>query len=54
MSAEYIITSYHVEVGESVEGGPEDGARLDSLDLHVVSEQHAEDGNSLIIIGTSH
>ena len=48
------ITTYHVEVGESAEGGPEDGAWLDSFDPHVVSEQYAEDGNALIIIGSSH
>ena len=48
------MTIYHVEVSESTEGGPEDGACLDSLDPHVVSEQHAEDGNALVIIGASH
>ena len=46
--------AYHIEVGESTEGCPEDGACLDSLDPHVVCEQHTEYGNALIIIGASH
>ncbi len=44
----------HVEVGQSAEDGPVDGASLDTLDPQVVREQHAEDGNTLVVVGTSH
>lgn len=46
--------AYHVEVREGAEGGPEDGARLDSLDPEVVSEEHAEYGYALVVVGARH
>ena len=53
-NVQQIVITYHVKIGESTEGSPEDGASLHSLDPHVVGEQHAEDGNALVIIGASH
>ena len=44
----------HVEVGQRAEGRPVHVARLHRLDPEVVGEQHAEDGNALVIIGPGH
>lgn len=51
---EYVTTpwGYHVEVGQGWAGRPENGAWLDRLDPQVVGEEHAEDCNALIVVGT--
>ena len=46
--------TYHVEVGESRPSGPEHRASLDTLDPQVVGEQQSKDGDTLVVIGTSH
>ena len=45
---------YHVKVGERANGRPEDGAGLDRLDPHGIGEEHAEDGDTLVIVGAGH
>ena len=40
----------HVKVGDGAEGGPVDVSRLDALDPQVVREQHAEDGDALVVV----
>ena len=44
---------HHVEVGDAAEAGPVDVARLDALDPEVVGEEHAEDGDGLVIVAAS-
>lgn len=46
--------THHVEVGEGAEGAPEERACLDRLDPQGVGQQHAEYGDTLVVIGTSH
>ena len=48
------LRPYHVKVGERANGRPEDGAGLDRLDPHGVGEEHAEDGDTLVIVGAGH
>lgn len=45
---------HHVEIGECGQRRPQDRSSFHRLDPHVVGEQHAEDGNSLVVIGPSH
>ena len=40
----------HVEVSNRAETSPVDIASLDTLDPEVVGEEHAEDGDALIVI----
>ena len=44
----------HVEVGQGAEGRPVDGPSLDALDPQVVGEEHAEDGDTFVIVGAGH
>ena len=44
----------HVEVGHGAEGCPVDVPGLDTLDPEVVGEQHAEDGDALIVVAARH
>ena len=44
----------HVKVGQSTHGGPIDHAGLDALDPEVVGEEHAEDGDALVVVGSGH
>ena len=48
-----IYYTHHVKVSKRANGSPEYRTRLDGLDPHGIGEEHAEDGNSLIVIGTS-
>ncbi len=48
-----IRPTHHVKVSQGAPDGPEQGASLDSLDPQPVGEQHAEDGNTLVIIRAS-
>lgn len=50
----WIQVTHHVEIGQSTDGRPEEGSCLDRFDPHSVSEEHAENGNALVIIGASH
>ena len=45
---------YHVKVSQGTQTGPEEWACLDRLDPQGVRQQHAEDGNSFVIIGACH
>ena len=45
---------HHVEIGEGAGAGPVDGARLDGFDPEGVSEEHAEDGDTLVVIRTGY
>ena len=44
----------HVEVGQGAERAPVDLPRLDGLDPQVVSEEHAKDGDALVVVGPRH
>lgn len=41
---------YHVEVGHSTKGRPIDLTCLNALNPEVIGQQHAEDGDSLIVV----
>ena len=46
--------AHHVEVGHGAQGGPVDVPGLDALDPEVVGEEHAEDGDALVVVAPGH
>ena len=46
--------THHVEVGEGTQRAPEERPCLDGLHPEGIGQQHAEYGNTLVVIGTSH
>ena len=48
----HCLRTDHVEVGERADNRPEHAACLHGLDPHGISEQHAEDSDPLVVIGT--
>ena len=43
-----VAAAHHVEVSQGTDGRPVHRARVDSLDPHVVGQQHAEDGDACV------
>ena len=43
-----LAAAYHVEVSQGTDGRPVHRAGVDSLDPHVVGQQHAEDGDAWV------
>ena len=46
--------AHHVEVGQRAPCSPPHTARLHRLDPQPVGEQHAEDGDALVIVAARH
>jgi hypothetical protein len=46
--------THHVKIGQGTKSGPVDCSSLDALDPEVVGEEHAEDGDPLVVVGAGH
>jgi len=44
------METYHVEIGKCTQGAPKEGPSFYWLHPHQIREQHAEDGNALVVI----